>query len=170
LRIIGADAEKELRSGLNGHKSRLKALVRALIVARSRFSEDALAAALARGVSQYVILGAGFDTSAFRIAAKFPDLALFEVDHPASQILKRERVRQAQIDVPPGLSFVPLDFQRQSLSDTLAAAGLDVFRPVQFSWMGVLPYLPQGVIFSTLADIASLPKGTEVVFWLSRRG
>jgi methyltransferase (TIGR00027 family) len=164
LRIIGAAAEQELRSDLTSHKRGLRALFRANIVARSRFSEDALAAALNRGVRQYVVLGAGLDTASFRIAEGFPDLALFEVDHPASQALKRERLQQAQIGVPPRLSLVPFDFQRQRLPDVLVAAGLDVLRPAQFSWMGVLPYLPQHVIYSTLAYIGGLPKGTEVVF------
>jgi methyltransferase (TIGR00027 family) len=157
-------AEQELRSDLNSHKRGLRALFRANIDARGRFSEDALAAALARGVRQHVILGAGLDTAAFRIAERFPDLDLFEVDHPASQALKRRRLQQAQIGVPPRLTFVPLDFQHQQLPDVLVAAGLDILRPAQFSWMGVLPYLPQNVIFSTLAYIGGLPAGTEVVF------
>lgn len=164
LRIIGAAAERDLRSDLDSHKRGLRALFRANIVARSRFSEDALAAALTRGVRQHVILGAGLDTAAFRMAARFPDLSLFEVDHPASQALKRQRLQQAQIGVPPRLIFVPLDFERQQLPDVLVAAGLDVLRPAQFSWMGVLPYLPQNVIFGTLAYIGGLPRGTEVVF------
>src|SRR3954453_4097871 len=114
LRILGPDGDAMVRDAANdASRQRL----RWFIAVRSRFAEDALALAQQRGVRQLVILGAGLDTYAYRTPPS--DLRIFEVDHPATQAWKRERLAQAGIAVPPALSFVPVDFERQTLSDSL---------------------------------------------------
>src|ERR1700744_1784037 len=111
LRIVGPQAQAELRSGASRHADvRIRGL-RAFIAARSRFSEDKLAEAVAHGVPQYVLLGAGLDTFAYRAAQTYPGLAVFEVDHPATQGWKRERLAQAGLTLPDALTFAPVHFQ-----------------------------------------------------------
>lgn len=137
--------------------------MRIFIAVRTRFAEDALAAAVERGVSQLVVLGAGLDTYAYRSAwgARLP---IFEVDYPATQEWKRERLRQASISLPAWLTFAPVDFECGTLTGSLAAAGFDSSRQTFFTWLGVVPYLSAEAIWSTLAYIASLPQGAHVVF------
>src|SRR5580704_4643658 len=97
--------------------------LRAFLVVRSRYGEDQLARAVARGVRQYVVLGAGLDTFAYRNPFQSSGLHVFEVDHPATQAWKREQLRSAGIAVPQSLTFVPVDFERQVLPDELRQAG-----------------------------------------------
>src|SRR6478752_8327811 len=120
--------------------------MRLFIVSRSRFSEDALAAGVARGTRQVVVLGAGLDTFALR--NPFPDVRVFEVDFPATQAWKRERLREAGLSVPDTLTFAPVDFERESLGDGLARAGFRNDRPAFFQWLGVTPYLTREAISS----------------------
>jgi methyltransferase (TIGR00027 family) len=136
--------------------------LRAFLSVRSRVAEDALAAAVARGVRQYVILGAGFDTFAYRnpLAA----LRVFEVDHPDTQAAKRRRLDQAAIAAPPNLTFVPIDFERQSLDAELRRAGFDDGAPAFFSWLGVTPYLVVDDVMSVLRFVAGRPAGSGVAF------
>ena len=135
---------------------------RAFMAVRSRYTEDHLAAAVARGIAQYVVLGAGFDTFAYR--NPFPALRVFEVDFPATQQWKRTMLAEAGIGLPAGLSFVPLDFERRSLAEALAKAGFDRSAPAFFGWLGVVPYLTLAAFRSTLGDLAQLPSGSGVSF------
>ncbi len=135
---------------------------RAFMAARSRYAEDHLAACVARGVEQYVILGAGLDTFAYRNS--FPHLRVFEVDFPATQEWKRALLAVAAIAVPADLTFVPLDFEHMTLAAGLAAAGLDSGKPAFFGWLGVVPYLTLAAFRATLETIAALPAGTAVSF------
>jgi len=137
--------------------------MRFFIAARTRFAEDALAAAVARGVGQLVVLGAGLDTYAYRGAMR-ARLRIFEVDHPATQEWKRQRLAEAGIALPRTLAFAPVDFERQTLGDGLAAAGFDPVRPSFFTWLGVVSYLTQEAAFATLRYIGGLPGGAQVVF------
>ncbi len=160
LRILGADADEALAEAEREPRRRG---LRLFIAVRTRFAEDALAAAIARGASQLVVLGAGLDTYAYR--ADIGDrLRIFEVDHPATQAWKRERLASAGIAIPPTLTFAPVDFERESLATGLAAAGLDPARRSFFTWLGVTPYLSEEAVFATLGFIAGLPGGAEVVF------
>src|ERR1700730_13669386 len=109
--------------------------MRHFIAARSRFSEDTLAACVARGVRQTVILGAGLDTFAMRNPHAGKGARVFEVDYPAPQAWKRERIKQAGVDVPASLNFAPVDFERQSLAEGLAAAGFSSDRPGYLQWL-----------------------------------
>jgi methyltransferase (TIGR00027 family) len=139
---------------------------RLFMAVRSRYVEDRLAEAVAAGVSQYVILGAGLDTFAYR--NPFPGLHVFEVDHPATQAWKREKLRAAGIDEPESLTFVPLDFERKLLGTGLSEAGFEDGKPAFFGWLGVVPYLTLTAFRSTLKAVASLPDGSAVGFDYAR--
>jgi methyltransferase (TIGR00027 family) len=137
--------------------------MRLFIAARSRFSEDALAACVARGVRQIVVLGAGLDTFSLRNPFASLGVHVFEVDFPATQHWKREQLMRAALAVPSALTFAPVDFERQSLAEGLARAGFHADRPAFFQWLGVVPYLTRDAISETLEFIAGIP-GSEVVF------
>jgi len=135
---------------------------RCFMAARSRYVEDRLAEAVSQGVAQYVILGAGLDTFAYR--NPFPALRAFEVDLPATQQWKRDLLSEAQIPEPASLTFVALDFEHKTLAEGLAEAGFDSTRPAFFGWLGVVPYLTIEAFRSTLSAIAQLPAGTGIGF------
>jgi methyltransferase (TIGR00027 family) len=137
--------------------------MRLFIAARSRFAEDALGVAVARGVRQAVVLGAGLDSLGLRNPHAQVGLRVFEVDHPATQAFKRERLAHAGIAVPASLTFAPVDFEREELAGALRAAGLDAGRPSFWIWLGVVPYLTGEAIDATLACIAG-QEAPEVVF------
>ena len=161
LRIIGAEAAEELRSNPKEHHAFSRAF-RAFMAARSRYAEDELAGAVARGVRQYVVLGAGLDTFAYR--NPHAGLRVFEVDHPATQAWKREQLEAADIAIPVALTFVPVDFERQTLAEGLGQSGFDLSAAAFFSWLGVTPYLTRDACMSTLSLIATMPAGSGVVF------
>jgi methyltransferase (TIGR00027 family) len=136
--------------------------MRAFMCARSRFAEDALERAVAAGVRQYVVLGAGLDTYAAR--STHPQLRVFEVDHPATQAWKRGCLEQAGLSVSDRVSFVPVDFERELLMERLAAAGFDAGAPTFCSWLGVVPYLTREAAEGTLRALTALPAGSGVAF------
>jgi methyltransferase (TIGR00027 family) len=124
------------------------------LAARARLAEDTLASAVAAGVRQYVVLGAGLDTFALRNTN--PDLRVFEVDYPSTQAWKRERIAERGVAAPSTLTIVPVDFHTQQLGAQLAAAGFDAKAGAYFSWLGVTPYLVESAIWDTLRYIASV--------------
>jgi methyltransferase (TIGR00027 family) len=135
---------------------------RAFMAARNRYAEDRLAEAVANGVAQYVVLGAGLDTFAYR--NPFPSLRVFEVDFPATQEGKRTMLAEAEIALPAKLTFVPLDFEHKTLAAGLAEAGFDAGSAAFFGWLGVVPYLTLEAFRATLSAIAQLPAGSAVSF------
>jgi methyltransferase (TIGR00027 family) len=143
-------------------------VLRSHVVLRSRYAEDSLHEAVARGVHQYVILGSGFDTFAYRQPAWAAPLRIFEVDHPASQRVKVERLRLSGISLPPNLEFVSADFESASLGDILSLSSLDFRAPAFFSCLGVLVYLPEDSIKAIFRLTASFPKLSEIVFTFSQ--
>jgi methyltransferase (TIGR00027 family) len=159
--ILGADADAIIARCDAADPAQKR--VRMFMAARSRFAEDCLAGAVARGVRQAVILGAGLDTFAWRTADAAGGLRLFEVDHPATQAWKRKRLAEAGLATPASLTFVPVDLDRQDLPSALAGAGFRAGEPAFFHWLGVVPYLPRAVVGSTLQFIAGVPR-SEVVF------
>ena len=159
-RILGSDAEAAIRSSPDDPSQRR---LRRFIAVRTRFAEDALAAAVERGVRQLVVLGAGLDTYAYRTSLA-ETLRIFEVDHPSTQAWKRQRLAEVAIAIPRQLTFVPLDFEKQNLADELTAAGFDPAQRTFFTWLGVVPYLSEQAVLSTLGFIARLPGGALVVF------
>lgn len=162
LRIIGDEAAAELRAGRDPRAMTQVRGLRLFIATRSRFTEDCLAEATARGVRQYVLLGAGLDTFAYR--APREGLRVFEVDHPATQGWKRARLEEISVTAPQWVTYAPVDFEHETLRDGLARAGFDFAEPAMFAWLGVTPYLTHDAVTSTLSFIASLTKGSEVVF------
>jgi methyltransferase (TIGR00027 family) len=154
--------DDEARAGLSAFaEDTSQRSMRLFIAGRSRFSEEAMAACIARGTRQVVILGAGLDTFALR--NPHPGVTVYEVDYPATQTWKRERLAQAGLTLPPSLTFAPIDFERQSLAEGLVAAGFRRDQPAYFQWLGVTPYLTREAIIATLDFVASI-KGAEVVF------
>jgi methyltransferase (TIGR00027 family) len=137
---------------------------RAIAMLRQRYTEDELDKALERGVGQYVILGAGLDSFAYRRADLASVLRVFEVDHPATQQWKRARLRELQLPLPNSLTFVPLDFERETLAEGLRAGGHRPELPTFVSWLGVTMYLTEEAVFETLQYVASLAPGSEIVF------
>jgi methyltransferase (TIGR00027 family) len=135
---------------------------RCFMAVRSRAVEDRLAEAVAAGVTQYVVLGAGLDTFALR--NPFPALHVFEVDFPATQEWKRQMLEQSGLSEPASMTFVPLDFEHQTLASGLIEAGFEAEKPAFFGWLGVVPYLTLEAFRSTLETIARLPAGTAVSF------
>ena len=160
VRILGADAEAAVRDAENNPSRRM---LRLFIAVRTRFTEDALAAAVAHGVRQLVVLGAGLDTYAYRNAFA-ESLHVFEVDRPETQAWKRQRLADAAIPLPHTLTFAPIDFERETLAGGLAAAGFDPAKQSFFTWLGVVPYLTEQAVFSTLEFVAHLPGRAHVVF------
>lgn len=138
------------------------------VLARSRYAEERLAAAVARGVRSYISLGAGFDTFAYRQPPWAQELRIFEVDHPASQSAKRERLAAAGIALPANLTFAPIDFERDTLAAGLAAAGFPADEPALFSWLGVMMYLNLDAIEAVLDYVAARTPGSELVFSFAR--
>lgn len=151
------DAADELRNPM-------WALLRSSLLVRSRFTEDCLTEAVAGGVQQYVILGAGLDTFSYRQPPWAKDLRIFEVDHPATQQWKREHLAQVNIPIPDNLEFCPLDFEQTALADGLARTSFDCYLPTFFSWLGVTMYLTHDAIESTFRFVLSLPQRSEIVF------
>ena len=136
--------------------------LRAFLVARSRYAEDTLKYAVENGVEQYVLLGAGLDTFAYR--NPHPHLLVFEVDHPQTQAWKRELLRHNRIDVPDSVVYTPVDFESQSLAEQLRDAGFDHRAPSFFAWLGVVPYLTTEAFRATLTFISSQPRGSGLTF------
>lgn len=160
LRILSPEARERVTTDPDDDPNRKR--LRMFIALRSRIAENRLAGAVASGLRQLVVLGAGLDTFAYR--NPFPDLRVFEVDHPATQAWKRYCLAMAGIDVPSTLTFAPVDFERETLADGLAAAGFDRAQPAFFTWLGVVPYLTEAAVVATLTYIATQPGGAHVVF------
>jgi methyltransferase (TIGR00027 family) len=158
LQIVGRDWERRIREDpFRAGGGALGTALRAHLVVRSRVAEEQLGAAVARGVRQYVVLGAGLDTFICRNPLR--DLRVFEVDFPATQLWKRDRLREAGLDVPATAAFVPCEFTSQSIAATLEQAGLDRTRPTFFSWLGVTMYLEPATTLRTVTELAPLAAG-----------
>jgi methyltransferase (TIGR00027 family) len=130
---------------------------------RARFPEDIAGQAAATGTTQYVILGAGLDSFAYRRGDLLRRLRVLEVDHPATQVRKRRRLAELGIQPPAGLVFAPVDFEHQTLQDGLAQAGFDFGQLAVVSWVGVTMYLTLDAIHATLATLAGCHPGSRVV-------
>jgi methyltransferase (TIGR00027 family) len=160
MKILHED-ERDVLQFVNEHP--LASIGRLFTTARSRIAEDALSEAVERGVKQIVIFGAGLDTFALRNPHGAQQIRIYEVDHPATQEWKRERLAESDIELPPWLVFVPVDFERNDVAEELAAAGFQQNSPAFFTWLGVVPYLTQKAIGRTLKYISSI-QNSEVVF------
>jgi methyltransferase (TIGR00027 family) len=158
VRLIGSGYPRHMERAMH----RVARDFRAFMAVRSRYTEDRLAEAVASGVTQYVILGAGLDTFAYR--NPFPSLRVFEVDFPTTQQWKHEMLHRAGIEVPADLTFVPTDFEHKTIALSLTEAGFDATRPAYFGWLGVVPYLSPDAFRATLDTVAQLPASSGVSF------
>lgn len=158
VRLIGSEYARDLERASHT----VARDFRAFMAARSRYAEDRLNIAYTAGVRQYVVLGAGLDTFAYR--NPFPALRVFEADFPATQEWKREMLAEADVAIPANLNFVALDLEHKSLRDSLTDCGFDAVQPAFFSWLGVAPYLTLPAFRATVAAIAQLPAGSGVTF------
>jgi methyltransferase (TIGR00027 family) len=158
LQLVGPDHPRQMERAMHP----VARDFRAFMAVRSRYVEDQLAQAVARGVRQYVVLGAGLDTFAYR--NPFPGLRVFEVDFPATQEWKREMLQKAEIPLPAELTFVPLDFEHRTLAEGLDEAGFDCSKPAFYGWLGVVPYLTLGAFRATVHAIGQMPKGSALAF------
>jgi methyltransferase (TIGR00027 family) len=161
IAILGEEAAR-LKSQLDRFDTAGARHIRAFVTARSRYAEDELSVAIARGATQYVILGVGLDTYAYR--STHSQLRVFEVDYPATLAWKRTRLEAAGIGIPSSVAFVPTNFEEQTLCSALQSSGFQRDRVSFFSWLGVTPYLTATSAMATLAFIGSLPTGSGVVF------
>ncbi|MBB5340749.1 class I SAM-dependent methyltransferase [Tunturiibacter gelidoferens] len=163
--ILGDSYAEELRRTPTRNPDRkdrpFSVALRAFLVARSRYAEDTLAQAVSQGVSQYVVLGAGLDTFAHR--NPYPQLRVFEVDHPATQQWKRELLESTALTAPENLTYVSVNFEEQTLLDQLEAGGFNAKVPAVFAWLGVVPYLTLEAFRATVGFLTSQAAGSALV-------
>lgn len=164
LPLLGAATEAALRDDPFTLNDPLSRGLRGTLVARSRYVEDQLQRCVAAGVRQYVVLGAGLDTFAYRNPYRDEGLQVFEVDHPGTQRWKQQLLADAGIGVPASLTFVPMDFERDDLAGALRQAGLRIDQPACVSWMGVSMYLTADAVQATLGTLATWAAGSCLCF------
>jgi methyltransferase (TIGR00027 family) len=164
LPLLGVSTEAALRDDSFALNDPISRGLRAAMVARSRFVEDELSRCVAEGVLQYVLLGAGLDTFAYRNPYSDPCPRVFELDHAGTQRWKQRLLCEAHIGVPPSLTFVPVDFERDDLGEALVQAGFRADQPACVSWMGVTTYLSADAVQRTLRMLAGLAGGSCVCF------
>ena len=161
--ILGPEFREELNRTPDADRRPFSAALRAFMVVRARLAEDTLAQGVAElGVRQYLVLGAGLDTFAYR--NPHAQVRVFEVDHPATQAWKRERLEAAKITIPDNVTLVPVDFERQRLAEELLAAGFDATVPTVTAWLGVTPYVTLEAFRDTTELLGSFAPGSAVVF------
>lgn len=168
VQMVGAEAIEQIHAYASALETPASRGLRAHIVLRSRFAEDQLAAAVERGVRQLVILGAGLDTFAYRQPAWAHTVRIVEIDQPATQAGKRERLSGAGIEIPSNVTLAPVDFETTPLRQALETNSVDLSTPVFFSWLGVTMYLTEAVVEAVLRTVAGLARGSEIVFTFSQ--
>jgi methyltransferase (TIGR00027 family) len=166
--LLDKEVLQKAKANLEWYQDPLTTALRSHVVLRSRYAEDSLHEAVVSGVHQYVILGAGFETFAYRQPAWADPLRIFEVDHPASQRAKMKRLRLTGVSLPPNLEFVSADFETTSLRDILSHSSIDFTAPAFFSCLGVLVYLAEESAKAIFQVTASFPKRSEIVFTFSQ--
>jgi methyltransferase (TIGR00027 family) len=124
------------------------------VITRTRYTEDALRAAVGAGVRQYVLVGAGFDSFILRRPEYAAHLEIFEIDHPATQGLKIQRIRELGISVPDSVHFVASDLSQESVATALSRSSFRKDQMAFFSWLGVSMYLTAAANIATLSSIA----------------
>ena len=170
LVIIGEKTAEKIAAVPSKFSSPERTYLRSHVVLRSRYCEDRLAVAVKeRGIRQYVLLGAGFDTFAFRQPSWGNSVQIFEVDQPSSQATKRQHLDRASLSTPPNVHFVAIDFEAEPLESGLRRGGVSFDQPTFFSWLGVSMYLTEAAIDHTLRTIALFPRGSEVALTSAHR-
>jgi methyltransferase (TIGR00027 family) len=168
LRLVGQEAIEAIRGDASMRADPRAAGFRGHIVLRNRYAEDCLKDAAERGVRQYVLLGAGYDTFAYRQPAWAESLTIYEVDHPASQTAKRELLASAGVALPENLRFAAVNFESEKVREGLLRAGFDFTQPAFFSCLGVLVYLEEAAVKELFEFVGAMPRGSELVFTFSQ--
>jgi methyltransferase (TIGR00027 family) len=168
-KLLGPRAMEHLRARLADFETPGALALRSHVVLRSRYAEDRLCEAVERGLGQFVVLGAGFDTFAYRQPEWARPLRIFEVDQPASQDAKRSALASAGLTVPTNVTFVPCDFERQSILDALRGGGFNSTLPAFVSWLGVMVYLSEAAANGVFRLVAAFARPSEIVFTFSPR-
>jgi methyltransferase (TIGR00027 family) len=161
--LLGPAALQRLNDTAEHYQTPARRALRAHVVLRSRFAEDRLAAAVLRGITQYVVLGAGFDTFALRQPAWAQAVKILEVDHPGTQAMKRSQLAAAGLVMPENADFASIDFEHESLCAGLLRYHVSTDEPTFFSWLGVMMYLKEDTIDAVLRSVAAFPAGSEIV-------
>jgi methyltransferase (TIGR00027 family) len=165
--LVAEASEQAIRNDIDMHSSPLNVLLRAAFVHRSRFTEERLAEAAARGVRQYVIVGAGLDTFPWRQPPFAKDMRIFFVDHPSTLAWSLERFRERGLPMPPNLIFVAADLEAPEVAGRLAEHGFDRQAAAFFSMLGVAQYISRDATESLLRFVGALPPGSEIVLTFS---
>jgi methyltransferase (TIGR00027 family) len=163
LSLLGPEGLKLIQNTVDNYRTPEMLALRAHVVLRSRFTEDRLATAVSRGITQYVILEAGFDTFALRQPSWAQILKIIEVDHLGTQIMKRSYIAAADIAIPENVVFTDINFEHESLLDGLLRYDVSMDDPTFFSWLGVTMYLKKEAIDAVLQSVAMFPAGSEIV-------
>ena len=163
MRIIGEEGRRRVLDPSSGHLTAGRSNTRAAAIARGRFAEDAMLAAVRDGVTQLIILGAGLDTFAYR-AGLPKEVTVFELDHPATQSWKKEMLSSAGIEIPPNVKFLGFDLAAFTLFHALQSGGVLLDQRSILCLLGVTYYVPKIAIEATLRSVASLASGSEIVF------
>jgi methyltransferase (TIGR00027 family) len=162
LPLVGEAGRKIIEASRRRMDGTVARRLRAFVVARTRFADEELAQAHASGVRHCVVIGAGLDTLAYR--HPYPDLTVYEVDHPGTQAWKLAQLRGAGIAPPATVRFLPVDLARQDLATALAAQGLTPEQPAFFSLLGVSMYLPPSALTGLLRLVAGWSPRSRLVF------
>ena len=157
VRALGLDYDKAMTD------PEVIGIVRAMMV-RTRFIDEALERAVAGGARQVAILGAGFDSHAYRCRDLLAGIKVFEIDRPVTQALKRQRVNDVLGGPPDNLTYVPIDFQHEDLRERLTRHGYDTTQRTFFILEGVTMYVPEEAVRATFGFVAAHPPGSSVVF------
>ncbi len=139
--------------------------ISAQLLSRAKYTEEKLEQAVAKGISQYVIIGAGFDTFCLRRPEFASGLRIFEIDHPATQQIKRNRLMEIMDAIPEGVEFLAIDLEQRTVADALTNSTFLKDEKAFFSWLGTIPYLSEDAVFTVLRDLAAFAAyGSEIVF------
>jgi len=167
--LIGDQAVRQVLAAPEKHRSLQARGLRSHIVLRSRYAEDQLRAAVESGVSQFVNLGAGYDTFSARQPEWANVVKIVEVDHPASQAAKIENFKRAGVLFSKNVEFAPLDLERGDLHQGLAKTSLDLMKPIFVACLGVLAYLRPETVRTVFQAVAALPRGSRLVMAFAPR-
>jgi methyltransferase (TIGR00027 family) len=169
IKLLGPEVPEYIRVNKDRFYQQDAMALRSHIVLRSRYAEDCLKQAYKKGVRQFIILGAGMDTFAYRQPAWARDIKIIEVDHPDSQVDKMKNLMSAGIAIPENLSFVSVDFEIDDLSTILSQSIISLNEPIFITCLGVLVYLSRNCVDKIFQFAGSFPVKSEFVFTASQK-
>lgn len=167
--LLDDDTRTMLGDPARRDRARAVRALQAHVLVRSRYAEDQLESAVAHGIRQFVSLGAGYDTFAYRQPPWAQVLQIFEVDQAATQLAKRERLTAAGVPVPDNVTYVAADFRRETLAQALVRSGFDMSMQTFISCLGVLVYLEAAAVDAIFHFAAALASGSEIVVTFRRQ-